>query len=69
MEIKYPKPIMTATELREMGFTKGLLQKAFDFPGERIGWRLDPGNPRSKKYYDTAALERWRQEQMKIAKL
>lgn len=67
--VKYPKPVMTMTELRKMGFTRGFLDRAYKFPGQMFSWKSDPFREGSVKMFDTAAFEKWRQEQMKLERI
>lgn len=67
--IKYPKPIMTGPQLRQMGFPKAFLERAYKFPNQTFAWRTDPNKEGSMKIFDTAGFEKWRQEQTKIEKL
>lgn len=57
-EITYPFPFMTAKQLRKMGYTDKMLDRAFR-SNQKIAWKQSPAK-NSKRIYDTARLEEWR---------
>lgn len=69
MAIKYEKPVMTMTQLLRMGFTRVMLDRAFNYPNQTFAWRADPSKRGSTKMFDTAGFERWRQEQAKLERI
>ena len=49
--MKYPKPVMTTSELVEMGFSASLLRKMLREPGQKFAFRYNP--PNGNIYWDT----------------
>lgn len=60
--MKYPKPIMRATELVKLGFPPEFLRKAYARGG--IGWKTSAEKSNSPIVFDTQALEEYRIEVM-----
>lgn len=58
----YPKPIMSAKELRSLGFTRRELEAATKVPGQTFAWKTAPGKTGSKWRFDTEGLEAWRKQ-------
>ena len=55
--MEYPKAIMGATELRQMGFPRSVVDRAARSKGQRFCWRSNPKNPRSPLLFDTEGFE------------
>lgn len=53
--MKYPKPVMTTTELGEMGFPIETLRKIAKEPGQTIAFRLKPNG---NILWDTEKLQK-----------
>lgn len=60
----YPKSVMKKSELIDMGFPRDFLHKAHMRGG--IAWKVHPEKANSVILFDTQALEKYRQEQMRI---
>lgn len=56
--MNYPKPLMSITELREMGFGKEDLNRMVHIPGQNFARKTTGGG---KWMIDTEAFERFRQ--------
>ena len=67
--MEYPKPIMGAIELRQMGFPRSVVDRAARSKGQRFCWRSNPKNPRSPLLFDTEGFEKWRQSQARLLEL
>ena len=67
--MEYPKPVMGATELRQMGFPRSVVDRAARSKGQRFCWRSNPKNPRSPLLFDTEGFEKWRQSQARLLEL
>lgn len=67
--MEYPKKIMGATELRQMGFPRSVVDRAARSKGQRFCWRSNPKNPRSPLLFDTEEFEKWRQSQARLLEL
>lgn len=67
--MEYPKPIMGATELRQMGFPRSVVDRAARSKGQRFCWRSNPKNPQSPLLFDTEGFEKWRQSQARLLEL
>lgn len=53
--MKYPKPVMTTSELKEMGFPVDTLREIAREPGQTIAFRLKPNG---NILWDTEKLQR-----------
>lgn len=54
--MKYPKPVMTTSELVKMGFSASLLRKMLREPGQKFAFRYNP--PNGNIYWDTEKLQK-----------
>lgn len=63
----YAKPVMTASELRKMGFTREIIEKAFREPGQTFAWKVDPFKRNSPIMIDTEGFEKWRLKQVRAS--
>jgi len=60
----YPKLVMKKAELEALGFPRDFLHKAYLKGG--IAWKAHPEKRNSVILFDTQALEKFRQETVKI---
>ena len=61
--MNYPKPVMSVTELKKMGFAEQWLMYVFRMQGNKaIAWKSSP-QANSKILFDTEALEKFRKAQ------
>jgi len=58
--MNYPKAVMKATELEEMGFPREYLDYAFRFKGQQFAWKMNPTKPNSTIVFDTEEFDKWR---------
>lgn len=66
MEIKYPKPVMSRTELEELGIPRGLLELAYADPKQDFAQKVDPTRKHSKILFITEGFETWRQKRQEL---
>lgn len=66
MEIKYPKPIMSRSELMELGIPRGMLEIAYADPNQTFAQKVNPANPHSKVVYITEGFEAWRKKRFEM---
>ena len=66
--MEYPKPIMTTSELKELGFTRTYLERAYRSPTNNFAAKMDPTKKKSTIMFDTAGFEAWRQKEIKAQK-
>lgn len=64
----YAKPVMTASELKKMGFTREILTKAFKDPGQTFAWKVNPFKRNSPIMVDTEGFEKWRLKQVRASR-
>ena len=57
--MNYPKPVMRATELERMGFTRSFLLSAYRRKGQAFAWKNSHA-PNSPIMFDTEKFEKWR---------
>ena len=60
MAIKYPKAVMSRTELEAMGSPRGLLEIAYADPKQDFAQKVDPTRKHSKIMFITEGFEAWR---------
>lgn len=60
MAIKYPKAVMSRTELEAMGIPRGLLEIAYADPKQDFAQKVDPTRKHSKIMFITEGFEAWR---------
>lgn len=53
--MKFPKPVMTTSELGKMGFPTALLREIAREPGQTIAFRMKPNG---NIYWDTEKLQK-----------
>lgn len=58
--MKYPKQVMTITELREMGYPDEWLRSIYRNRHQKIAWKMDESKPKSTILFDTEELEKFR---------
>ena len=54
-QVKYSKPVMTTSQLKEMGFPVDVLREIAREPGQTIAFRLKPNG---NIYWDTEKLQK-----------
>lgn len=64
----YPKAVMTTSELKEMGFTRTYLERAYHSKCNNFATKVDPSKEKSTIIFDTAGFEAWRQKEIKAQK-
>ena len=57
--MEFPKPIMTISELNEMGFSKESLLTAYRAKGQTFARKLNPQSRNSKIEFDTTEFYKW----------
>lgn len=62
--IKFPKPIMRASELVSMGFPEEYLQVAYRDRNQTFASKINPTKKNSPIIYDTAGLSEWWKRQI-----
>lgn len=60
----YPKAIMTTSELKQMGFTRTYLERAYHSKGNTFATKVDPAKEKSPIIFDTTGFEAWRQKEI-----
>lgn len=59
--MKYPKPVMRLTELKEeMGFPEEMLMNAYRAKGQTFAQKMNPLKSNSPIVFDTEEFEKWR---------
>lgn len=58
--MKYPKQIMSKTELMGMGFTRSYLDRVSRVKGQTFAFRINPMKANSPLMFDTVGLEKFR---------
>ncbi|WP_317347496.1 hypothetical protein [Blautia argi] len=58
--MKYPKQIMSKTELMGMGFTRSYLDRVSRVKGQTFAFRINPMKTNSPLMFDTVGLEKFR---------
>lgn len=66
--MKYEKPVMKKAELIRMGFSREWLDKAVADKNQNFAWRSDVSKPGSGVLFDTAQLEAYRLNEIKLTK-
>lgn len=65
--MKYRKKIMSRKDLiKECGYTRAYLDRAYMTPGQTFAFRLNPANKTSPILFDTEGLEEWRRKEIKM---
>jgi hypothetical protein len=64
-DMKYPKEIMTLSQLVEMGFNRKELMQIYRTRGQIVAWKGGTGGRTSSIYFSTEELERIRQSKCK----
>ena len=62
--IKFPKPIMRASELVSMGFPEEYLQMAYRDRNQTFASKINPTKKNSPIIFDTAGLGEWWKRQI-----
>lgn len=57
--------IMSLQELRQMGFPRKYLERAYHSKNNTFAFKEDPAKPNSTILFDTDEFERWRQKEIK----
>lgn len=57
--MKYPEPIMRATALEKMGFSRTFLNYAYQRKNQTYAWKMSD-KKNSPIVFDTEAFEKWR---------
>lgn len=58
--MKYPKKVMTITELKEMGYPEEWLRTIYRSRHQKIAWKMDESKRNSPILFDTEELEKFR---------
>ena len=61
--MKYPKQVMTISELKKMGFPEEWLRNICRDRHQNIAWQMDKSKPNSPFVFDTEELEKYRKAQ------
>ena len=56
---EFPKPVMRAKELMEMGFPYELLRRAYGTRGQRFAMKLHPEKTNSPLVFFTEGFSQW----------
>ena len=62
----YPKPIMKVSELIKMGYTRDYLLGIYALPTQDFAWKQNVTKKNSPIMFETAKLEEYRQNQIKL---
>ena len=66
--MKYPKPVMKISELKEMGFTEDYLLYVYRNNKTAIAWKMNPTKRNSSILFDTEEFEKFRKMQASLKK-
>ncbi len=62
--MKYPKAIMSISELKKMGFSERWLREIYRNRHQNIAWKMGGEEKKSSRiYYSTEELEKYRRAQ------
>lgn len=63
--MEYIGKIMSFQELRQMGFPRKYLERAYHSKNNTFAFKEDPAKPKSTILFDTDEFEHWRQKEIK----
>jgi len=67
--MKYPKQVMTISELSLMGFPRSYLERACHAHDQSFAFLQNPFKKRSVWLFDTEQFEIWRQQEMNASQV